>query len=45
MEGVVCTEESAQTPPCVVGLCPSFWGELYAVVGDRLVDVAVFWVC
>jgi hypothetical protein len=43
VEGVVCAKEGPQALSCVEGLRPAFGGELYAVVGDGLVDVAVFW--
>lgn len=41
MELVVCSEESAETSSGLMGLVPTFRGELYPVVGDGLVDVAV----
>ena len=43
MEGVVWFEEGPQSAASVVGLGPAFRGEFDAVVGDGLVDVAVFW--
>ena len=26
-----------------MGLCPALWGQLYAVVGNGLVDLSIFW--
>ena len=43
MEGVVRVEEGAEFESGFVGLVAAFWGQFYAVVGDCLVDVAVFW--
>jgi hypothetical protein len=43
VEGVVCAQQGSQASACLVGLVPAFWGQFYAVVGDSLVDVAVFW--
>lgn len=41
LDGVVWVEEFAETVPGFASLGPSFLGELYAVVGDVLVDVSV----
>jgi hypothetical protein len=43
VKGVVGAEEGAQAMACLTGLRPAFCGEFYAVVGDGLVDVSVFW--
>ena len=43
MEGVVRAQQGSQASACFVGLVPAFWCQFYAVVGDRLVYVAVFW--
>jgi hypothetical protein len=43
VQGVVWFEEGAQLAPCFVGLVPAVVGEFDAVVGDVLVDVAVFY--
>lgn len=43
VEGVGGAQEGAEFAPGGVGLRTAFWGELDAVVGDGLVDVAVFW--
>lgn len=42
MQGIVGPQEVAQPPPRIVGLLPAILGNLDAVVGDRLVDLAVF---
>jgi hypothetical protein len=43
VEGVVRAQQGSQASACFVRLVPAFWGQFYAVVRDRLVDVAVFW--
>jgi len=43
MEGVVGLEKGAQAASSFVGLRPAFGGELDTVIGDILMDVAVFW--
>jgi hypothetical protein len=43
VESVVGAEEGTKSSACLVGLCPAFRGELYSVVGDGLVDIAVSW--
>jgi hypothetical protein len=43
VEGVIGTEEGAQSFSRIVRLCPAFWGEFDSMVGDRLVDIAVFY--
>lgn len=42
MQRVVGVQEGAQTSAGIVGLGPTFGGQLDAVVGDRLVDGSVF---
>lgn len=42
MQGVIGTKEGAELQACGFGLLPSIRGELDAVVGDGLVDFAVF---
>lgn len=43
MEGVVWAEQLAQAATCLVGLGPAILRELDAVIGDRLVYLAVLW--
>jgi len=43
VEGVVWFKKGPQTATRILGLGPAFGGEFDAVVGDGLVDVAVFW--
>ena len=43
MKGIVRAQEGTQTSSCIVGLSPAVGGELDTVVGDYLVDLAVFW--
>jgi hypothetical protein len=43
VEGVVGLEKGAQAAASFVGLGPAFGGELDTVIGDVLMDVAVFW--
>jgi hypothetical protein len=43
MEGIICAEKGSQTAAGIVGLSPAFWCQFHAVVGNGLVDVAVFW--
>jgi hypothetical protein len=43
MELVVCTEEGTETSTSLVGLCPAFGCELYSVVRNGLVNVAVLY--
>lgn len=42
MQGVIGTKEGAELQACGFGLLPSVGGEFDAVVGDGLVDFAVF---
>lgn len=43
VDSVVGTQELAQAAAGIIGLGPAIGGQLDAVVGDRLVDLAVFW--
>jgi hypothetical protein len=42
VKGIVGAEEGTETSSSIVCLSPSFRGELYTVVWDDLVDLAVF---
>lgn len=43
MEGIVWFEESTKAMACFFGLILAVLSELYSMVGDCLVNIAVFW--